>query len=294
MTAPASDPPHGWRWPHMAALLAANLALGPWSVRLADSGPVSAGFWRLALALPLLWGFALGNRQPVRGIAPGVLAAVLAGGIAFALDLSSWHIGIGKTRLANATLFGNSGSLIVMAWGLIAARRLPYRRELLALAAALAGAAILLGRSLEIGRDTLVGDLLCLLAGFFYAFYILFLQGARRHLGNWALLLWASLAGAPVLLAIALALGEPVLPTVWWPLVALSLGSQVLGQGLLVYALRHFTPLVIGLSLLTQPAVAVVAGWYAFGEVLGPLDLAGMVLLAAALVIVRGGESKGT
>jgi len=39
-----------------AALLVGNLALafGPWLVRLADVGPVASGFWRLAIAVPLL------------------------------------------------------------------------------------------------------------------------------------------------------------------------------------------------------------------------------------------------
>ena len=37
----------------LAALLLGNvaLAMGPWFVRLADTGAVSAGFWRVALAL---------------------------------------------------------------------------------------------------------------------------------------------------------------------------------------------------------------------------------------------------
>ncbi len=41
---------------HYAALIGGNLALalGPWLVRLADTGPVSAAFWRLLLPLPLL------------------------------------------------------------------------------------------------------------------------------------------------------------------------------------------------------------------------------------------------
>jgi hypothetical protein len=45
-----------WQWRHLLALVGGNLilALGPWSVRLADTGPVSAGFWRLALAVPVL------------------------------------------------------------------------------------------------------------------------------------------------------------------------------------------------------------------------------------------------
>ncbi len=42
------------------ALLGGNAALaaGPLFVRLADVGPVAAGFWRLALALPFLAFFA--------------------------------------------------------------------------------------------------------------------------------------------------------------------------------------------------------------------------------------------
>ena len=63
----ASQNPRALHW---AALIAGNvaLALGPWSVRLADSGPVSAGFWRLVLALPIIWLIARSARQPVLGV----------------------------------------------------------------------------------------------------------------------------------------------------------------------------------------------------------------------------------
>ena len=285
-------PATAWRGRHLAALLAANiaLALGPWSVRLADSGPIAAGFWRLLLPLPILFVLARANRQRVTGFPVRTMLAVLAAGVLFSADLASWHIGIGMTRLGNVTLFGNAGSLIIMAWGIAALRRWPLRREWLAIGAALLGAAILLGRSLELGAATVAGDLFCLLAGFFYAFYIILLQNARERLGNWALLAWASAAGLPLLLGFALLHGEPVWPHRWWPLVALALGSQVFGQGLLVYALRHFTPLVIGVSLLTQPAVAVLVGWFAFGETLGGWDALGMGLVAAALVMARAAE----
>jgi len=98
---------------------------------------------------------------------------------------------------------------------------------------------------------------------------------------------WVSLFGAPVLLAIALALGEPVWPTDWTPVIGLFIASQLIGQGLLVYALRYFPPLVVGLALLTQPAVASLYGWLAFGEVLSGLDIVGMVLVGAALAVAR-------
>jgi len=289
--AAAAPRPVRWNWCHLAGLLLGNavLAMGPWSVRLADTGPVSAGFWRLALAVPLLGLLARANRQKLSGFAAPVWLAMAGAGMFFALDLAAWHLGIGATRLANATLFGNTSSVILMAWGLIAMRRLPHRGEALAFVAAVAGAAILMGRSLEIDAASFHGDLLCVAAGLFYTFYLLLLQNARTELGNWSLLFWASVSGAPVLLAVAMALGEPVWPHNWWPLIALMLGSQVMGQGLLIYSLRHFPPLIIGLSLLTQPALAVLAGWYAFGEALTLSDGLGMALVAGALVLARAG-----
>jgi drug/metabolite transporter (DMT)-like permease len=273
----------------LAALLAGNvaLALGPWAVRLADSGPVAAGFWRLALALPFLALLARANGERLGEVrAVGMWPVLLAGAI-FALDLASWHVGIEMTRLGNATLFGNAGSLVLMVWAFFVLKRLPRGGEWSAILLALAGSAILLGRSLEISTTTLIGDLFCLLAGLFYAGYLLLLQGKREHLGSWTLLFWASLAGAPVCLAIALVLGEPVWPGNWWPLVALFVGSQLVGQGLLVFSLKHFSPLVIGLALLTQPAVAALSGWWAFGEGVGAADVAGMLMLGLALALAR-------
>lgn len=277
---------NGW---HFAALLGGNaaLALGPLWVRLADSGPVSAGFWRLFLAIPVFILLARWNNQRLTGHSRAAILAILGAGLFFSMDLASWHLGIERTRLGNATLFGNSGSILLVAFGLIALRRAPRALEWAAFAAAIIGSAILLGRSLEIGHETLVGDLLCLLAGFLYTFYILLAQRARADLGGWTVLVYASLAGLPVLLGTALLLGEPVWPTDWTPIIALAFTSQVVGQGLLVYALRHFSAFIIGLALMTQPALAVLVGWMVFGEVLGALDLLGMALVGAGLVLAR-------
>lgn len=280
---------------HFFALLTGNvaLALGPWFVRIADSGPVSAGFWRLTLALPLLVLFAVRGKEPLRGFPARDWWFIVGAGVIFALDLASWHIGIERTKLGNATLFGNSGSVILMIWGLVAMHRRPHLREFAAVAMALGGAGLLLGRSMEIDARTLAGDLFCILAGLFYVVYILLVQNVRERVKPWSLLFWSSLAGCPVLLGTALALGEPVLPQTWWPLLGLMLASQIVGQGLLVYSLGHFPPLVIGLVLLTQPAISVLVGWFAFGEVLAAPDAIGMALVGTALVLARLGEGKG-
>ena len=281
---------------HFAALLAGNaaLALGPWLVRLSDTGPVSAGFWRLILPVPILAFLAWRSRSPGPLDKQLTVLCLIAGGF-FAVDLASWHIGIERTRLANATLFGNAGSIILMVWGLIAARRAPSGREGVGVFAAITGAGILLGRSMEISATTFIGDLFCLAAGIFYAFYLLPAQRARAVLGSWFVLLLVSLTAAPILLGMAIAAGEPVLPGAagWTPILVLALSSQVIGQGLLVFSLRNFPPLVIGMALLTQPAIAATVGWLAFRELLEPLDIFGMVLVGAALVLARAPGKAG-
>ncbi len=274
---------------HWAALFAGNvaLALGPWSVRLADSGPVAAGFWRLTIALPLIWLIARRAGEPVFGLPRRTALLVGLGALAFAFDLASWHIGIERTRLGNATLFGNAGSIVLLFWGIVVARTMPARAEWVAIVLALGGAAILMGRSAEISASTLIGDLFCVTAGFLYAIYLLCLQDARKGLGGWALLVRVCLVAAPVLLCVAWLRGEPIWPRDWTPLVVLAVLSQVVGQGLLVFALRAFPPMIIGLALLMQPAVAVAYGFLAFGEALAALDLVGMAMVGAALAVAR-------
>jgi len=298
MTVNPSQPPappsagHDWTPRHLLALLAANvaLALGAWLVRLSDTGPVAAGFWRLTLALPVI--ALLASREPSaqRRMGRGTLILVVAAGVFFALDLAAWHVGIVQTKLGNASLFGNSGSLIVMVWGLFTAHRAPRALEIAAIAAALGGAGMLMGGSLEISHVNLVGDLFCVLAGAFYAVYIIMLNAARERLGQYSLLAVSTAASVPVMLVIAVLLGETIIPRNWTPLIALAISSQLIGQGFLIYSLRHFPPLIIGLALMAQPALAATVGWLAFGETLSTLDVAGMVLLAFALVLARAGD----
>jgi drug/metabolite transporter (DMT)-like permease len=272
-----------------AALILANLvlAVGPWMVRLTDVGPVAAGFWRMALAVPFLFLFARwGSRKPILPAA-GLLGLLVLGGLFFASDLAAWHVGIRMTKLANASLFGNCSSFIFALYGFILVRSLPRRLQLVALAAAGAGTALLLGSSYEMSPRNFTGDLLALLAGLFYTFYLVAVDRARRTMAPMPVLAIATAGGALPLLLLALALGEPVIPLDWAPLILLSFGSQVIGQGLLVYSMGHLTPIVVGLGLLTQPAASAVIGWLAYGERLSLADAAGALLICAALVLIR-------
>ena len=263
------------------------LALGPWLVRLAGVGPIAAGFWRLSLALPFLFLLARLVGQPVHwpGRALGIIIAFA--GVFFAADLAAWHVGIHMTKLGNATLFGNVASFAFAAWGLWLVRSWPSPVQAASLILAAVGAALLMSSSAELSIRNLHGDMLALFAGLLYAGYLISVERAREKVAALPLLFLASAFGAAMLLPFSLALGETVIPADWTFVVILAISSQVIGQGLLVYAIGALPPLVVGLALLTQPAISAFVGWAAYGETLQPLDWVGAFAIAAALVLVR-------
>lgn len=281
------------------AVVVANVALatGPMFVRLADTGPVAAGFWRMALALAVIGPAAWLTRGAGAGgrLSPRLWLFIALAGVAFAADLGSWHIGILQTTMANATLFGNSATFLFPLYGFLVARRWPSRLQGVALLLAVAGAGLLMGRSYQLDPRHLGGDLLCVLAGVLYAVYFVLMADVRRVLAPMPALALSSIAALPPMLLFALYLNERVVPQDWSPLLALALVSQVIGQGCMTYALGRLSPLVVGLALLIQPMVATAIGWLAFGETLAPADLVGIAMVATALVLVRrdaGGARK--
>ena len=287
--APAISPPRAAGRLPFAALVLGNVALafGPWFVRLADVGPVASGFWRLTLALPLLLVFAaLRSRGAPRPGGPAI-ALVAIGGLFFAVDLAAWHAGILRTRMANAVLFGNVTSFFFTAYGFLLARTWPSRRQGGAILLALAGVVLLMGRSYELSSDHLAGDALCLLAGLTYTGYMIAIDRVRGGLGNARTLAFATLAAAASLLPLALLSGEAVWPHRWGPLVALAIGSQIVGQGLIIFAIGTLPPMVVGLGLLTQPVAAAAIGWIVYGERLTLPDFIGAAGIGLALVMIR-------
>ena len=288
---PSTEPPRIRIWPFVALILgSANLAFGPLLVRLSDVAPTSSAFWRMGLALPVLLVVALVARRhetgapPLRALPWGL--GVLAGAM-FAADLVAWHMGIARTTLANATLFGNGAAFLLAGWAILAGWEKPERRKLLALGMALAGTLLLLGTSAELSPKHLAGDLLCLLAATFYAGYLIVVMRLRGRLSTATLLAISPTVSAFLLLPVALLAPGSFWPGDWRPLMALAVSSQLVGQGLLVFATGSLPAAVIGVGLLVQPLLSATLGWLVFQERMGAAELLGAAIICAALVLVR-------
>ena len=174
------------------------IALSPIWVRVADVGPLASAFWRVALAVPVLWAVAAAARAPLRPARArtGLLAAA---GLAFAGDLAFWHGSIQLTSVANSTLLANLASIFVTLATWIFLGQRPSGVFVAGLGAALCGVAMLVNSSLAFSPTGLAGDLLGLITALFYAGYILAVKGLRDR-GETTLRLMAATSTVSALL----------------------------------------------------------------------------------------------
>ena len=94
---------------------AVAMAISPVFVRFAasDVGPFASAFWRVALALPVLYAW-MRLEDAGRSGRASIEPASLLAGLAFAGDLFFWHLSILNTTVANATFFATTAPIFVV------------------------------------------------------------------------------------------------------------------------------------------------------------------------------------
>jgi drug/metabolite transporter (DMT)-like permease len=284
------------RVPALAALFAGAtcIALSPIWVRVADVGPTASAFWRVALAVPLLWAVAgfLPRAPAARSARERRLLA--AAGLAFAGDLAFWHWSIRYTSVANSTLLANLASIFVTLAAWLLWRQRPRGLFLAGLGAALAGVFLLVRSSLDFSPTALLGDALGVVTALFYAWYLLSVKGLRSGgAGTLQLMAVTTTVTAMLLLPVALASGETLLPQSaagWLTLAGLAWISHSAGQGLIAYALAHLPAAFSAVGLLLQPVLAGVFAWLLLAEPLSALQCAGGAIVLAGIYLAQRGS----
>jgi len=286
--------PHKHRAAALAALAAgiACIGLSAIFVKLAGiSGPASA-LYRVLVAGSVLLPWWLARRGPLPARAD--IRLILTGGIFFAADIALWNTSILYTTAATATLLANNAPLWV---GL--ASCLLFRERLsgsywLGLAVAMAGTVWLVGgdayRHLGLGP----GNLLALLAGVFYAAYLLVTHRARKRVDLLSVITLSTLASIVVLLPVNLALGTALSGfsrRTWLALAGMGLVSQLGGWMAINYALGHLRAAPVSVALLAQVVVTALVAMPLLGEYLKLNQVGGGVLVLAGIYLVT--RSRG-
>lgn len=277
----------------IASILLGGIAIGSAAIfmRLAPVAPSAAAFWRMALSIPVFALYFLATRAGRNQLQQAnrqQLIQMAIVGFWFAVDLFFWHWAVARTTVANATLLANLASVFTVVVGFFLFKETFSRLFVAGLMLAMAGAATLVGQNAAYSPEYLAGDFLGLLTAFALTGYIITAARARAVLSTTMLMAGSAVVSALLLLAPALMADGafiPPTPDGWLPLIGLALVTHILGQGLIVYGLAHISAALGSIGLLIQPVVAAVLAWLIFGEALGPLHMAGAIMILAGIAV---------
>jgi inner membrane transporter RhtA len=239
-----------------------------------ELGPAATAFLRVALAAVLL---ALIWRPRIAGHTRKDLGIAAAFGLALCAMNLTFYEAISRIPLGIAVTIEFAGPLAVA----IALSR----RALDALWVVLAVAGILL-LARGGGEIKTAGVLLALLAGAFWAAYILLSARAGRAFAGGSGLAIAMVVGGIALLPVGIAGGGTKLldPGLLAAGAGVALLASAIPYSLELEALRRLPAQVFGIMMSLEPAIAALAGFVILAEDLSARDIVAIVLVAAASV----------
>lgn len=244
-----------------------------------DAGPAGTVLLRVGFAALVLW--LVWRPRPTAHARSELRLAAIFGVTLAGMNLSFYEA-LDRIPLGVAVTLEFVGPLGVA----VAASR----RALDALWAVLAGAGILLLADLG-GSVEVAGMALALLAGCFWAAYILVNERVGRAFAGGGGLALAMALGTVLLLPAGIADGGHVLlePRVLAIGAAVAMLSSAIPYSLELEALRHIPPRVFGVLMSLEPAVAAFAGLVILGEVLHVREWSGIALI----VVASAGAARG-
>lgn len=235
--------------------------------KAAPTHPLVAAGVRLSVATLLLSPLVLRARRSGRLSAPVLRSAAWAG-VAYAVHFGAWVTSLTMTTVAASVTLVSATPVLLAVVGVWTRRDAPERRHWMAMALAAVGLVIIGGADFA-DPSALKGDLLALLGAAAMAVYMLL---ARRHgptLDSWAFSGIATFVGAVLLLGTATLAGIPIAFDGWEPfgfVVLAALFPQLVGHGLVTWALRHTRPTVVGIATLAEPVGSTLLAWWLLAE----------------------------
>ncbi len=272
--------------------LAAVGAVTCWStgnviVAQVDMPGLAIAFWRLVLGATL---YAVVLHAVGRRITWAQVRLAVPVAITFALELGLFFTALHLTSVANATTIG---SLQTIALLVVASVRFGERIGAwlvgIALVAIGGVAVVMFGDGGDVGLH-LRGDLLALAAMVLFTAYFVAVKDVRPRIDTFTLQTLTMALGAVVLLPMAaIDAGGPV--PAWpswteWGWLALLLAIPGTGHLLMNWAHLHVSLSLTGMLTLAIPALSAFGAWLALDQRLTAVQVAGMVVVMASLVVV--------
>jgi drug/metabolite transporter (DMT)-like permease len=245
------------------------------------------GFWRLTLGA-VLYGIVLhlGGRR----ISLATMRLVGPAAVVIACEIGIFFTALRTTTVANCTIIGALQPIVLLA---VASRR--YRESVGAwlvgaTLVAVGGIALVVQGSSSQSGWSLRGDLLALVAMFFFSAYFVFVKDIRHKVDTFTLQTASMAIGGVVLFPMAaldagtLAVPFPSWGQWAWLLALLAVPGS--GHFLMNWAHLHVSLSLTGLLTLGIPVISGVGAWLFVDERITVVQGAGMAIVLAVLAVV--------
>jgi len=282
---------------HYAAVAVAVFAwgCGPLMVRAISGSGLTVAFWRMWVALPVMW--FVSARIAHQPLTRQVLRKSCLSGVLFGAGLAVGFASFKATSIANATLISALQPLIVLFVAAPLFGETITRRKVVTAAVSLVGVSLVVLGAASTSGASLWGDFLAAVNLLLYTGYFLEVKRRRNEaVPSWALLtgimMWAALTLTPVAVVLSHDLGS-MDGWDWFWLVAMVLGPGLAGHGLMTWAQRFVDVTVSSLMTLGSPVVSTIGAWIFFEQSLVAMQIVGAVLVIAGLAgLVLGQTSR--
>ena len=218
----------------------------------------------------------------VRNKSTIIYTAIASAG--FTIDLILWHWSMGITYVSNATIIINSAPIFVAFMTFLI-----FKQRLEKIFLTYAGIVGLIFFSNNYANGKVIGDLMCLLAAFFYAIYLLVISRLGKESALTIIFyttFFCCLFSLPFAF-IESGLSMPSTKFAWTNLLLLALLCQFGCQFLITYGISNISASDGSIGLLLQPLTATILAAYIFNELINTSQLVFIFIALFGIYLAR-------
>ncbi|WP_423215409.1 DMT family transporter [Streptococcus equinus] len=264
------------------------LATGGIFVKLSPLPPINTGFYRVLFSIPMLLPFI--KKSDLQSLSFKQVVTIVLAGAFLAGDLTFWNSSFSYTTVANSNLLVNLTPFTVIPVSYFLFKEKMTPKFLLGGLVTLLGVFVLMANKVTVSPERLLGDSMSLGASVFYAMFMITVYKLRDTVKSNVIMFLSAFGTLLVLAAVIFFTEGFYVPKNFeelWPLLALALVSQILGQGLLAYCLGKVNASLSSLITLSQPVVAALYAWVIFQEHLNLQSIIAIIITLTGVYLAK-------
>tara|TARA_Y100000768_G_scaffold319129_1_gene254741 strand:+ start:5063 stop:5959 length:897 start_codon:yes stop_codon:yes gene_type:complete len=253
------------------------IGFAPIFVELSSLSPFAIGFYRMFLTIPFLFAvnYAVNKRFSFKVNNKRTILYAAFASLAFTTDLTLWHFSMTITSISNATIIVNSAPIFVAILSFIIFKEKLSKGFLLSFVITYAGIIGLIYFSNNYINGKVLGDILCLVAAFFYGIYLLIIAKLGKE--NSLNIIFYTTFFCCIFSVIPMVVGGgiifPTSNTEWLNLILLAILCQLGGQYFITHAIGKISASSGSIGLLMQPITATILAAIIFNQILNTAQI---------------------